>query len=282
MALENSNFKNFIPELWSARLLAHLDKNLVALNFVNRDYEGDISAYGDTVHINQIGDVTIKDYTGADIDAPEELDSDQQSLVIDQAKYFNFQVKDVDEAQSNVALLDASMERAGYNMADVIDQNIFDYFADNAGQKVAEVSLTPENAYAELMKLNIELNNKNVPKGGRRIALPPFAIGYLALDPRFNRDDEVRDDGYVGRAAGFDIYETNNLRVTGETTTAVGGTTAGMTFANQIVETEAYRPERNFSDAVKGLNVWGRKMVQPDVTFAIDITDGGLTEAPEV
>lgn len=113
------SFKNFIPTVWSARLLANLDKNLVALQFVNRDYEGEISAYGDTVKINQLGDITIKDYTGADIDDPEELDSTQQILAIDKAKYFNFAVKDIDKAQSNVNLVDGSMQRASYAMAGV-------------------------------------------------------------------------------------------------------------------------------------------------------------------
>lgn len=278
MALPNSNFKNFIPELWSARLLEHLDKNLVALNFVNRDYEGDISDFGDTVHINQIGDVTIKDYTGADIDDPEELDNTQRTLVIDQAKYFNFQVKDVDEAQSNVQLLDASMERAGVNMAEYVDGDIFKYFAENAGVTIDTVEVTEDNIYKELVKLSVKLNEKNVPKSGRKIALPPYAIGYLVLDPRFTRDDSVRDNGFVGRAAGFDIYETNNLKTGTSITHAVGGTDIGMTFANQIVQTEAYRPEKNFSDAVKGLNVWGRKVVQKDATFVLKLRDGGLAE----
>ena len=68
-------FSNFIPEVWSARLLEHLDKVHVYAALMNRDYEGDIRAYGDTVHINQIGSITINDYTGDDIEAPEELDS---------------------------------------------------------------------------------------------------------------------------------------------------------------------------------------------------------------
>lgn len=109
-------FDNFIPEIWSARLLAHLDKVHVYANLMNRDYEGEIKAYGDTVHINQISDITINDYTGEDFaDAPEELDGTQQVLVIDQAKYFNFQIKDIDNAQSNPKLMDAAMLRAAYN-----------------------------------------------------------------------------------------------------------------------------------------------------------------------
>ena len=74
---------NFIPELWSARLLHALDKSHVAANLVNRDYEGMITQQGDTVHINSIGAVTVKDYTkNSDIEAPEELTTADQTLVI--------------------------------------------------------------------------------------------------------------------------------------------------------------------------------------------------------
>ncbi len=85
-------FSNFIPEVWSARLLEHLDRVHVYANLMNRDYEGDIRAYGDTVHINQIGDITISDYDGTDIGDPEELDGAQQALTLYQAKDFNYQL----------------------------------------------------------------------------------------------------------------------------------------------------------------------------------------------
>lgn len=89
--------EKFIPQIWSARLLNHLDKRHVYLNLLNRDYEGEIKNFGDTVKVNQIGDITIKDYTkGTDIEAPEDVSGAQQELKIDQAKYFNFSVDDVD------------------------------------------------------------------------------------------------------------------------------------------------------------------------------------------
>lgn len=271
MALPNSNFKNFIPTIWSARLLANMDKSLVALQFVNRDYEGEITAYGDTVKINQLGDITIKDYDGSDIDDPEELSSTQQTLVIDQAKYFNFSVKDVDRAQSNVNLLDGSMQRAGYAMADVIDQDIFGRYVQ-AGIKVGTEAAptvidTPEKAYDTLVDLGVKLDEKNVPKVGRKIALPAWYFGLLAKDQRFTRDLTILANGVVeGVTVGrFELLQSNNLATT-ETGVvhALAGTTQAIIFANQIVETEAYRPEKNFSDAVKGLSVWGRKVVQPD------------------
>ncbi len=124
MAIGTDTFKHFIPTLWSARLLASLDKNLVFKQMATTEYEGEIKSFGDTVKINSIGEITVKDYDGSDIDSPEELGSAQVTLNIDQAKYFNFQVKDVAKAQANINLLDKSMERAGYALADHVDTKI--------------------------------------------------------------------------------------------------------------------------------------------------------------
>lgn len=265
------SFNNFIPTIWSARLLANLDKNLVALQFVNRDYEGEISAYGDTVKINQVGNITIKDYDGSDIDAPEEMDSTQQTLKIDQAKYFNFTVKDIDKAQANVNLLNASMGRAAYAMSDVVDQDVFKVMSEGAGIKEGTVSnpieIDVNNAYDTLVDLGVLLDEKNVPIGGRKIALPHWYLGLLAKDPRFTKDMNILANGVVeGATVGrFNLLASNNLKTgSGGIVHAPAGLSDATTFANQVVETEAYRPEKNFSDAMKGLNVWGRKVIQKD------------------
>ena len=87
-------YQNFIPQIWSARLIANLDKNFVYPLCVNRDYEGEIRGLGDTVKINQLGNVTIGDYKGT-LSAPEEITSEQKVLTIDKAKFFNFKVDDI-------------------------------------------------------------------------------------------------------------------------------------------------------------------------------------------
>ena len=112
----------FIPELWSARLLYALEKAHVATNLVNRNYEGVIANQGDTVHINSIGAITVKDYTkNTDIAAPDALTTTDQTLEIDQCKYFNFQVDDVDKVQAAGDLVDTAMGRAAYALADTSD-----------------------------------------------------------------------------------------------------------------------------------------------------------------
>jgi len=266
--------KNFIPQIWSARLLANLDKSFVYPSAVNRDYEGEIKQFGDTVKINQMGNVTVKDFTGTLTD-PEDLTSTQQLLTIDQRKSFNFKVEDVDKAQSNVNLIDKGMERAGVAIADVIDQYLATFVKDAAikmGNTTTPIAITKENAYDTLVDLGVALNKKNVSKQGRFAILPPEFIGLLSKDPRFTKNESVLANGVVGVVAGFDLRESNNVPVTASKYSILAGTTEGISFAGQVTEVEAYRPEKGFSDAMKGLYVYGCKVVQPDALCCLTAT----------
>ena len=264
-------FTNFIPEVWSARLLEHLDNVHVYSALLNRDYEGDIRAYGDTVHSNQIGDIAINDYTGEDLAAPEELDSTMMELKIDQAKYFNFQVKDIDNAQSNPKVVDAAMQRASYNINDVIDNYLAGLLL--AGVKsestITAQTLTSANAYDYLVDLGVLLNEHNVPMLGRWVVIPPWFHGLLLKDERFvgngtGYNQAILQGGWVGDAAGFRIHLSNNVPESAGSYSVIAGTNAAGSFAEQLVELEAYRLEKNFSDGLKGLHVYGAKVTQPD------------------
>ena len=264
-------FSNFIPEVWSARLLEHLDNVHVYAALMNRDYEGDIRAFGDTVHINQIGDITINDYTGDDIAAPEELDSTAMELKIDQAKYFNFQIKDIDNAQSNPKVVDAAMQRASYGINDVVDRYLASLLLSGAqsGSTITAGSLTSENAYDALVDLGVVLNEHNVPMLGRWVVIPPWFHGLLLKDPRFvgngtGYNQAILQGGWVGDAAGFRIHLSNNVPESAGSYSVIAGTNAAGSFAEQLVELEAYRLEKNFSDGLKGLHVYGAKVSQPD------------------
>lgn len=264
-------FTNFIPEVWSARLLEHLGNVHVYSALLNRDYEGDIRAYGDTVHINQIGDIAINDYTGEDLAAPEELDSTMMELKIDQAKYFNFQVKDIDNAKSNPKVVDAAMQRASYNINDVIDNYLAGLLLAGvkSGSTITAQTLTSANAYDYLVDLGVLLNEHNVPMLGRWVVIPPWFHGLLLKDERFvgngtGYNQAILQGGWVGDAAGFRIHLSNNVPESAGSYSVIAGTNAAGSFAEQLVELEAYRLEKNFSDGLKGLHVYGAKVTQPD------------------
>ena len=266
----------FIPTIWSARLLAHLDKAHVYAKLVNRDYEGEIKNFGDKVKINQIGDITIKNYAkGTPIADPEAVDGVGQMLEIDQAKYFNFSIDDVDAAQTNPKLMDQAMQRAAYGMNDVTDAFIAGLMAvgalnsgANLGSDATPLVPTATTAYDMLVDLATDLTEKNVPTMGRFVVVPAWFHGLLLKDKRFvgngtDYNKAMIEGGEVGVAAGFSVNISNNVPNTGGAKyKIVAGTNVGASFVEQILKTEAYRPEKAFSDAIKGLHVYGAKVVQ--------------------
>ena len=262
----------FIPKLWSARLLNALDKSHVFANVVNRDYEGEIKKMGDTVHINTIGAVTIGTYTqNTDFSSgPETLATTDQTLTIDQAKYFNFQVDDIDAAQAAGDIMDKAMTRAAYGLADASDKYIAGILAGAADASnlvsSSAVALTSSNVYENVVKMRTILDKANVPTAGRWLVIPPEMYALILLDDRFVKTggemaEGILRTGLVAQAAGFDIYLSNNCVNSTDTYTIVGGVDSAATYAEQIVSTEAYRPEKRFADAVKGLHVYGAKVV---------------------
>lgn len=282
---------NFIPQVWSARLLAHLDKAHVLTNLVGRDYEGEIRQYGDTVKITQIGDITIKDYvTNTDIDDPQELTTEQQLLVIDQQKYYAFQIDDVDAAQARASLADAAMQRAAYGLADVADRWLAEIMAAGAdegnqlGSDAAPVALTAETAYTYLVRLKVILDKRNVPTSGRWVLVSPEYHGLLLQDDRFvgtggTAAEAALGNGYIGSAAGFRVYLSNNLPGSLGAQKVIASYNGATSYAEQILKTEAYRLEKRFADAVKGLHVYGGKVTRPNAIAVLTAAfDTGILE----
>lgn len=273
----------FIPQIWSAKILETLDKTLVYNKLFNTDYEGEIQAAGDTVHIAQVGDVTIKTFTcGQDIAAPDAVNITDNTLVINQGSYFNISVCDVDEAQSKLNLIDAATQRAGYGFSDSCDQYLGELLAssgtavDGLGTKTAPIAITKDNAYSTLVDMKTALDLANLPKAERYAVVPPEFEGLMLLDSRFvavgtDASNDRLTEGTIYRAAGFDILVSNNVPYESdggagkdtEVFKLVATSPMQGTFAQQILKTEAYRPEKRFEDAVKGLHVYGAKVLRP-------------------
>ena len=153
----------FIPKIWSARLIAHLDKAHVFKQVVNTDYQGDVTK-GGSVQITQIGDITVKDYSRtSSIDSPENIDGSALVLNIDQEKYFNFKVTDVDQLQATPSLLNAAMERAAYALADEVDTYIAGLYT-GAGTTITKTDIghaSGDNpAYDLIIEVDQKLNEK--------------------------------------------------------------------------------------------------------------------------
>ena len=228
----------FTPEVWAAGLLGALSQSAVYAGAPcsNRDYEGEISAFGDTVHIDSISDPTITAYVkNVDLSSPEALTDAEQQLVIDQAQSFNFQVDDIDKAQvrNNGALMTEATQRAGWALRDVADKLVASRMALAATGGVLGVidATTATNVYDTLIvPAGVKLDIANVPEELRWIVLDPATYGKLRLDARFINLNQsgtaALHNGQVGEAGGFRIYKSNNApqaNRTGITTTTATG-----------------------------------------------------------
>lgn len=275
---------NFIPSVWSARILESLNDAHVYANLTNRDYEGEIAGLGDTVKINSIGRVTIGDYTkNTDISAAETLSDAQTTLVIDKAKYFNFQIDDIDRAQTKPKVMTAAMRDAAWGLADAVDAGLAALHsavpagnkigADGASAKLGLVLTAGSAMYDYLVDLKTILDDNNAPDDGRRwVVVPNWAVGAMLKDSRFINatatGNEIRARGYFGQAAGFNVYASNNVTDDAQavkTYRILAGHPATWSYAEQVSEVEAYRPQARFADAIKGLLIYGFKVVRPSI-----------------
>ena len=246
------------------------------MNVCNRAYDGEVRSFGNTVKIASIGDVTVNSYTkDTDIDTPETLSDSDQTLLIDQQKYFNFVVDSIDRAQQNVDVLDEAIRRAAYALKDVTDQYLAGIM-DNAvpgGNKIGTTGApkipTKDDAYEYLVDLGTLLDENNVPTYGRFAIVPAWFHGLLLKDDRFVRSGTVAGDhrlmnGEAGEAAGFTILKSNNVpNTTGSKYKILAGHAMATTYVEQVLDLQAYKPERRFGDAVKGLHVYGAKVIRP-------------------
>ena len=276
----------FIPEVVAAELLVTLEKNLVyaAPGVVNRDYEGDISQYGDTVHIVGLADPTIGTYTAHTDITIEDVDDSGQTLVINQSKYFAFEVDDIEkrQARSGGRVISEQTRKAGYLLRDTADKYVAGLMAAGvaAGNLVAEQTLaTPEAAYNLLVDLGVLLDEDNVPSEGRWVVVTPKFHGLLLKDSRFvSAGDalaaQTRENGLVGEAAGMMIRKSNNAPDgpgAGAGKLIIAGYAGATSYAEQINKTESTRLEKRFADMVKGLHLYGAKVVRPTGLPAADV-----------
>lgn len=276
----------FQPEIWSALILDNLRSALVygQDGVINRDYEGDIANAGDTVHITSFSDPAVRDYTKNTDISWDLLTDATRALNIDQADYFAFTVDDIDRRQALDGFVRKATMGAAYNLASEADSYISAamYAAVNAtandyGAFVADKS--DKNAYELLVELRSILNRDGVPYPDRWVIVPPEFYAVLLLDARFTDAGASLDggaalrNGFVGRAAGFSVFESNTTPdPTAATYAVIAGHPIACTYAEQITETEAIRLQDQFGDGVRGLHLYGAKVVQPTALALASVT----------
>lgn len=262
---------NFIPEIWSNLLLARLFNAHVAgqAGVINRDYEGEILNQGDTVHINSIGAITVTPYTkNTNLSDPETLTDATRALEITEAQGFNFAVDDIDRAQTKPKVMAAAMQEAADALSQVLDEFLLAKYVD-ASNDLTPATPTADTAYECLVDGGVMLDEANVPQSGRWAIVPPWYYGLLLKDDRFvgagTQGTAIRT-GVVGEVNGLTILKSNNVVTTGSDDAVYNilmGHPIAWSLAEQIRSVEPYRPEKRFADAVKGLHLYGAKVVRP-------------------
>jgi len=158
------SLQNFIPTIWAAEILNTFEKSHVLAALCNRDYEGTIRGAGDTVKINSIGEITVASYVKNSTSiTPEELQTAQTTLLIDQAKYFAFKVDDVDAAQANVSVMQKAMQKAAYKISEGIDTSIAGLYG-SAAHTVTDASFDAALAINTIMLARQYLDEEGAPK----------------------------------------------------------------------------------------------------------------------
>ncbi|MGH7158380.1 MAG: P22 coat protein - protein 5 domain protein [Candidatus Saccharimonadales bacterium] len=268
------SINNFIPEIWAAQLLQSNERNLVFGALANRDYNGVIAKAGDTVRITSIGAPTVATYIpNVTVIVPEELTDAQMLLTVTESKYFAFKIDNVDRSQALPGVMDEALRQAGYKLRDIADRFVASFYTGVAAANALGVVAvtTPALAFDQLNKLMVKLDEADIPSEGRWVVAPPWYCGLLTLDARVTNLEslgpEALVNGRVLRAQGFDIHKSNNcVNPTGDDWIVMAGTNAAISFVEQIPPdgVVAYKPESSFSDAVKGLHLYGAKLVRPD------------------
>lgn len=281
-----------IPEIWSARLLMAFDKENTYMRAVT-DRSGELAMGGDRLHMGEITTtVTIGDYTkDTDMDPPQGADDVDEVLMLDQQKYFNIQVDDLDRVQARPDLLDEFARKAAVSVADTVNEFLYTtHLTATTGEAKLRKTIAAKTAefgnlaYAGMLvealidSMTI-MDRANIPRGNRyAIGTPEIRaalVRYLVdKGASFNGDmtDTAFMDGMISRAFGFDFAADNQAPVpaNGQNAQYIAmGHPEAMVWASQINRVEPYRPERRFADAIKGLYVYGAHVAEKEKLYSI-------------
>jgi hypothetical protein len=263
------SYNNFISTVWSEKLQRERERDAVAVKLCNRDWEGDIKDIGDTVKINGVIRPTVSQYVkNSTIITPENLNGASTFLKIERADFFAFEVDDVDKRQASGNIMDAQMKEANEAMSDSADDYIYEKYAD-AGNEVDATGITSATVISKITSaLKILWDNKVPKKAEISLEVSPGFLEKMLLAEIIYSDpnEKLMENGYVGRLKkflGIKVYLTTGIYNDGTFDYCLMRTKAAIAFADQLTKIEAYRPESSFSDAVKGLHLYGAKYVRP-------------------
>lgn len=279
--------QHFIPTIWSKKIQDDLEEKCLLVKDCTRDYEGDCK-YAGTVKILAVGDPTIGNYVGTDINIEEMTDS-SQDLPIDVQKYFAFEVKDVDKAQSVPGLPEKYQQKAMRKLALAREKFIGALVAGKAQSSANEVAGNTTYKEGATTIITATSNTQVAIKTALDDAIITLReknfddAGIIEIDPRTYKtfkdslielktaNDELIKRGVVGQYDNYDVKSTNNVYRDATHVYCIVRSNMAIAFAGQINEVEAGRMERRFSDYIRGLDTYGAKIIAQDELVCVKI-----------
>lgn len=284
-------YQNFIPTVWNEGIERELERICVFAEDCNRKYEGSVKEKGESVKILGVGKPTIKSLAKAnknnDIDAPEEIEDTSVIMYINQIRYFNYMVGDIDKAQAVGGIMDALEQETSEGLANEVDTYIASKAVDesvkalygNTPVKVVanENAGTGEKYVLDILDEALQKLYENDVKSTTKIV--------VTISPRFftlfkrayiNKDtdnSEMLKNGRVAKYGNIIVKMSNNVHRTsnGTVDNIMIRTQRAIAFAKPLTHTEPYRPEKKFADAVKGFILFDAKVVRPKEVININV-----------
>jgi hypothetical protein len=278
---------NFIPEIWSGKLIENFYDATVLSAISNTNYEGEIRNMGDTVNIRTTPTITIKTYVKGQTLAVENPDKEKLQLVIDKGEYFACVEDDVDKVQADINLMDTWSKDASERMKIKIDQRVLtdilpDISALNKGNTAGRITanidlgstgtafaITKTNVLEYIVDMGTVLDEANAPESDRFLVIPAKMAGMIKksdFKSALVTGDNVSilRNGQLGMIDRFTVYMSHNLSVSSNKFSIIAGHKMGFTFASQMTNMETIRSESTFGNVIRGLQVYGYKVVKPE------------------
>lgn len=275
------SYANFVPKIWAKAIERELERKLVFAEDCNRQYEGDVKQMGDTVKILGVGKPTISKQKGGSIILPdaETVEDTSVEMQINTVAYFNFLVDDIDKRQAVGGLLDALNNEATQELAGEMDKDIAALAGTRDAKKVYSdyLAVNADNVLGTLDLALQMLHENNVPADAKIVAtVPPWFLTHLrtAYTKLDTDNSDLLKNGKVGRYNNILIKMSNNVNSTTSGSNIMVRTERAVAFANPLTHTEPYRPEKRFSDAVKGYVLYGTKIVRPKELMILNVKNG--------
>ncbi len=260
---------HFIPEVFSKKLQAKFYAQTMLSEVTTNEYEGEISGLGNKVNIRTVPAVTVADYSGSI--SYSDVTSSTIELDINKAKSYAFKVDDILREQADIDFMNEAANDAAQNMKIAIEQDVFANVA--AGSSLTDINGTPANitsstVLGHILDAGQLLDENNIPEQDRFMIINPEIATVLKqseLRQAYLTGDNVSPlrNGFIGTVDRFNMYVSNNLSTTSGVTSGLYGHPKAIAYASQMTNTETVRLESSFGDGVRGLAVYGYKVVLP-------------------